>query len=205
VRSCAPSGVRAGEHSRAAASRRNRRRTNTIGGALHRGADVMHVSPGADAGERLLYGAPLSAHKHVLSSNSGGAHLVPPTPFRPSRDCSVGREREHRLSREPIRAGHRCAWGGAGVLAGATLARAEPLTTLPRSARSRVSWSLAESACQNTSPSPVSVAAARAVSPRAMSRATGGTISRPRAEWRPCHHRVRLRLKACALPVFRRR
>ena len=33
---------------------------------------------------------------------------------------------------------------GEGVLTATTLARAEPLTTLPRSARSRVSWSLAE-------------------------------------------------------------
>src|ERR1700737_4884771 len=37
------------------------------------------------------------------------------------------------------RAGRRVGWG-----ASTTLTRAEPLTTLPRSARSRVSWSLAE-------------------------------------------------------------
>jgi hypothetical protein len=51
-------------------------------------------------------------------------------------------------------AGSRSARGkvGSESSSAATLARAEPLTTLPRSARSRVSLSLAKAACENSLP-----------------------------------------------------
>src|SRR6266516_4626510 len=51
--------------------------------------------------------------------------------------------------------GHLCRYIGGSTLRRQHLARAEPLTTLPRSARSRVSWSL--SGCLLRAPPPTSL------------------------------------------------
>src|SRR5688500_87777 len=60
------------------------------------------------------------------------------------------------------------------VLFASTLARAEPLTTLPHSARSRVSWSLAETRC--TGPSSTPQLSPRRTQARAMPTRLGPTI-----------------------------
>ena len=63
-----------------------------------------------------------------------------------------------------------------------TLARAEPLTTLPRSARSRVSWSLARVACTGT----------RSLRPN------GGSAQQTTARMFRCAHQDRGELRRCA-------
>src|SRR5687768_9795004 len=76
----------------------------------------------------------------VLASLAGRVSIFAPNPFVRSWISAHG--------------------GGGGILAGATLARAEPLTTLSRSARSRVSLvARFKSACEDTTTSPFQVAA----------------------------------------------
>src|SRR5688500_6791454 len=95
---------------------------------------------------------------------------------------------------------------GEGVVAGATLTRAEPLTTLPRSARSRVSLvARFKSACHNSPAYPIKIAEARSIDRPAVcppehtpqgprvppASRRGGALSGARASWHVGKSRTR--------------